>query len=220
MELTQYNHLARIFQYPDETLPQRMEAIVVFFRNSFPEVAGELDIFCRYLPRDNVEKMQELFIRTFDVQAITTLDIGYVLFGDDYKRGELLAHLNREHRSVENDCGSELADHLSNLLQLIAKLGKSELSCELVQEILTPAIDKMINEFDPERIKKKDELYEKHYKTILHSYKERNTLYLHALKALRNMFDIDFHPERKTELYQTIDFLKSLGREIEIEKET
>ena len=45
-------------------------------------------------------------------QVLATLDIGYVLFGDDYKRGELLANLNQEHRKANNDCGTELADHL------------------------------------------------------------------------------------------------------------
>ena len=220
MELTQYNLLAEIFQYPEGTLPQKMEKIVVFFRQFFPRVGEELDLFYRFLPINDIDKMQELFVRTFDVQAITTLDIGYVLFGDDYKRGELLANLNREHRKVNNDCGSELADQLSNLLKLIAKLGKNELSCELVQEILTPAIDKMIREFDPGQIKKKDGVYKKYYKTLIYSYEERDTLYLHALKALRDMLDIDFHPERKTELHQTADFLKSLERELEIDKKS
>ena len=48
-------------------------------------------------------KWEEIYTRTFDVQAITTLDVGYVLFGDDYKRGELLVNLNNEHTKAGND---------------------------------------------------------------------------------------------------------------------
>jgi hypothetical protein len=33
-----------------------------------------------------------LFTRSFDVQAVTTLDLGYIVFGEDYKRGELLVN--------------------------------------------------------------------------------------------------------------------------------
>ena len=68
----------------------------------------------------------ELYLRTFDVQAITTLDIGYVLFGEDYKRGALLAGLSAEHKKVSNDCGIELADHLPNVLRLLPKMEAGE----------------------------------------------------------------------------------------------
>lgn len=219
MKLTHYKLLAEVFQYPDETLPERIESICAFFRKSFPEAGKELDAFRHHLPGHDVYEMQELFVRTFDVQAITTLDIGYVLFGDDYKRGELLANLTREHRIVANNCGTELADHLPNILQLIAKLEKAS-AHELVQELLAPAIDKMISEFDPHRIAKKDELYKKHYKTLIEFSEKRESLYLHALEALRHMINHDFNPERKTESLPTTDFLSSLGREIEIEHST
>lgn len=216
MELAHYKLLAEVFQYPDETLPERMEKACAFFRKSFPDVGKEMDAFLHHLPCHDVYEMQELFVRTFDVQAITTLDVGYVLFGDDYKRGELLANLNREHRLVENNCGKELSDHLPNILNLIAKLNK-ESAHELVQEILVPAIDKMISEFDPERIEKKDQLYKKHYKTLIEFSEERESLYLHALEALRHMINRDFHPERKAMSLPTRDFLSFLGQEIEME---
>ena len=70
---------------------------------------------------------REIHTRSFEVQSITTLDVGYVAFGDDYKRGELLVNLNREHEAVGVDCGSELPDHLPNVLRLMARWQDPEL---------------------------------------------------------------------------------------------
>ena len=128
--------------------------------------------------------MQELFTRSFDVQAIATLDLGYVLFGDDYKRGELLANLNREHVDAKNDCGTELADHLPNILRLMSVLQDEELIEDLAYAIVGPALLEMIGEFDSDRLEKKNESYRKHYKTLIETpavQVEAVTLYKLAL---------------------------------------
>ena len=91
--------------------------------------------------------MQEIFTRSFDVQAITTLGVGYVMFGDDYKRGELLVNLNREHREAGVECGTELPDHLPNVLACSAGGRIRRSSAEFVEEILHPALRMMIEEF-------------------------------------------------------------------------
>ena len=71
------------------------------------------------------------------------------MFGDDYKRGELFVNLNREHAKAGVDCGSELPDHLPNVLRSIAKWEHEELVAEFVEEILHPALARMIAEFEP-----------------------------------------------------------------------
>ena len=165
--------------------------------------------------------MQELFIRSFDVQAVTTLDIGYVLFGDDYKRGELLSNLNREHVAAHVDCGHELADHLPNVLKLLARLEDEELIDEFVKQIIAPALNKMIDEFDSERIQKKNESYAKHYKTLIDTpvaSTEAMTLYKHALRGLFEVLSDDFGIARQIPVVMTSDFLKYIATENEIEE--
>jgi len=61
------------------------------------------------------------------VQAVTTLDVGFILFGDDYKRGEMLVNISREIKEVGHDCGNELADHLPNILFLVSRMEDYEL---------------------------------------------------------------------------------------------
>jgi nitrate reductase assembly molybdenum cofactor insertion protein NarJ len=170
--------------------------------------------------------MEELFTRSFDVQSVTTLDVGYVLFGEDYKRGELLANLNREHNESGIDCRNELADHLPNLLRLLAVIGdepdKAEMLEELVEEILAPGLRQMIAEFDPERLEEKDECYLQHYKTLIETPGEYFTAYSHCLRAVRLVLEKDFSLKEKAAvkppmLEQSIDFLKSVRQEMEIE---
>ena len=99
-----YQTLADMFDYPTSGYPVRVKIASETLRTKHPEAYAEVEEFRANLPEDDLYSMQELYTRSFDVQAITTLDIGYVLFGDDYKRGELLSHLNQEHHQVGNNC--------------------------------------------------------------------------------------------------------------------
>jgi len=217
---THYHALADLFEYPDAEYPHKVRAAKRVIDDRYPVAALALERFLELLPESDVVAMQELFIRSFDVQAMTTLDIGYVLFGDDYKRGELLANLNREHREAKNDCGRELADHLPNLLRLLSKLEDTELLEELVDSILAPALQEMIGEFTAERIEKRNESYKKHYKTVIDTpfvSNEAITLYQFPLQALYEVLKQDFSVVETTPSKQTSDFLGSLSTENEIE---
>ena len=218
--LGHYQVIAGLFDYPDASYPSKVEKALLLLREYYPQAAGEVSSFYTGLPKDSVDQMQELFTRSFDVQAITTLDIGYVLFGDDYKRGELLANLSREHRQAHNDCGHELADHFPNILRLLPKLTDKDLAAELIQQIVAPALKKMIGEFDPRRLEQKNALYKKHYKTLIETSVDKATLYRHALVALEVVLQKDF-PSITASVAgddQERGFLGSIGTEMTVEK--
>ena len=90
--------------------------------------------------------MEELYTRTFDIQALCCLDVGYTLFGEDYKRGQLLVKMLSLHQRYDNFCGTELADHLPNILTLLPKLDPEEAG-EIVDRLVLPAIEKMTTAF-------------------------------------------------------------------------
>jgi nitrate reductase assembly molybdenum cofactor insertion protein NarJ len=212
--------LADLFDYPTAMFPERVHRTLTTIGAYCPAAVADLERFSELLPDDDLIAMQELYTRTFDVQAITTLDLGYVLFGDDYKRGELLSNLNREHTQHHNDCGSELADHLPNVLRLIPLLDDKDLAAELVTEIIAPALSQMIGEFSPERVQKKYQSYQKQYKTLIEQPRSSTdvaTLYQHALKALYAALKANFTIVEKIPLLATSDFLKSLSAENAIE---
>jgi nitrate reductase molybdenum cofactor assembly chaperone len=213
--------MAPLFEYPDTEFPARVREILEYLSGRYSEAAAELGRFFELLPSDDLQAMQELYTRSFDVQAATTLDIGYVLFGDDYKRGILLANLNREHRNASIDTGTELADYVPNLLRLMAVIEDEEVLQDLAYAILGPALLEMISEFSTERIEKRDISYEKHYKTLIETpavATEAVTLYQFALKSLYAVLKQDFSLIETMPLQRSSDFLASVSRENKIEE--
>ena len=115
----------------------------------------------------------------------------------------------------------ELADHLPNVLGLLARLADAELIDELVREIIAPAVNKMIDEFAVKRIKEKNQSYEKHYKTLIETPAanvEAATLYKFTLKCLLEVLKADFGVAEQIPVIATSDFLRSVSNENEIEE--
>lgn len=222
--LAHYTELSKLFDFPGPGYLTQGLKVVELLREKYPEAAAHVQYFLNGIPAKTLDQ-QELFTRTFDVQAITTLDVGYVMFGDDYKRAELLANLSREHKLVENDCKLELADHLPNILRLIPKLKYEEMLDELVSEIMVPALLLMIREFDSERIGRKNVSYQKHYKTLIDAAPVMElTIYNRLLMALLEVLKQDFQVTEMiaklaewSSRQQTVDFLGLVEKEMEIE---
>jgi len=217
----QYELLAQLFEYPSAGLPEKAHEIKEYLDGRYADAAAELGRFIDFLPVDDLQAMQELFTRSFDVQAATTLDIGYVLFGDDYKRGILLANLNREHRTANIDTGTELADYIPNLLRLMAVIEDEEVLHDLAYAILGPALLEMIGEFSQDRIEKRNKKYEKHYKTLIEApavASDAVTLYQFALKSLYAVLRQDFALIASKPLQRSSEFLASVSRENRIEE--
>jgi nitrate reductase assembly molybdenum cofactor insertion protein NarJ len=212
-----YASYARLFDYPGLGFNEKILHAHSVMQENHPEAASELEHFVSVVSGMELWELEELFGRSFDVQSATTLDVGYVLFADDYKRGELLANLNGEHRRCGNDCGTELADHLPNLLRMMAKLDDPELIKELVEEIIAPALKKMIGEFEPKRTEQREKVYQKHYRTVLEAPRATATAYQSTLKALRIVLKSDFSISEKMRPWQSNDFLRVISTEMTLE---
>jgi nitrate reductase assembly molybdenum cofactor insertion protein NarJ len=222
--IAHYGRLAALFDYPGADYPAVVDGICQLLGDDYPLAVDELRAFARALPgdgeaftEDELDEAQEIFTRTFDVQSITTLGVGYVMFGDDYKRGELLVNLNREHSEAGVDCGTELPDHLPTVLRLLARWSDPEIRAEFVEEILHPALGRMIEEFGSDRLQERNRLYRKHYKTLIASSDERGTMFRRPLAALVAVLKQDFSLSTREKPEIVSDFLRSVGRELDIE---
>ena len=226
MSYAHYGEIAALVDFPRPGLAGRGRSLLESLGERCPEAAREVEDFLDAIPPATLDQ-QELHTRTFDVQSLTTLDVGYVLFGDDYKRGALLSSLNQEHQRASNDCGGELADYLPNLLRLIPKLEDREVRDELVEQILVPAVMLMIREFDPARIEKKNANYRKHYKTLIDPAPVGDpTVYCRALQAVLHVLERDFQLSGTIASLsaagsrpQTVEFLRLVEREMDIERD-
>ncbi len=86
---------------------------------------------------------EELYARTFDIQATACLETGWHLFGETYKRGMFLVRMTEATRAFGVACGTELPDHLGVVLRLLARLPADAEPRELVSEVLLPALARM-----------------------------------------------------------------------------
>jgi nitrate reductase molybdenum cofactor assembly chaperone NarJ/NarW len=85
---------------------------------------------------------QELYVQTFEFNPAATLEVGWHLFGENYERGEFLVRMREQLRRYQIAEGTELPDHLPQLLRLASRLPHDE-AAELVGLHLAPALAKI-----------------------------------------------------------------------------
>lgn len=107
-----------------------------------PALADALRALRAYLTGAPAGEAEERYAALFDLDPVCTLHAGYHLFGEDYKRGELLAGLAAELRHAGISNGTELPDFLPTLLRLAAR-SDAEARATLVDYLLLPALVKM-----------------------------------------------------------------------------
>jgi nitrate reductase assembly molybdenum cofactor insertion protein NarJ len=217
VQILDYNKISELFVFPQkENYVNHVKEVQQYLSDMLPDIGEILQPFTDVISTVSKYELEDLYLRSFEVQSITTLDIGYVVFGDDYKRGELLVNLNKEHQTYGIDCGDELADNLSNILKLINVIEDFELRDDLVNKIIAPALIKMIEGFGDDQIAAKEKVYIKHHKTLLQKHKSF-TIYKHALIALYRALDHDFNIKIKEQAQQSGGFLSSIKQEIKLE---
>jgi nitrate reductase assembly molybdenum cofactor insertion protein NarJ len=188
-----YNILADIFRYPDVKYKESVDACSQILKDNYPDAYENMAPFFEYIGRKSLYEIEENFSKTFHIQAVCYLDIGYVLFAEDYKRGEFLVRMKNEQENVNNDCGIELADNLPNVLTLMPMLKDQEFREEFVVRILIPALEKMLAEFDSARMELKDKVRMKKQKVIILNDLEHKNLYEHVIRALLMVVKTDFN---------------------------
>jgi nitrate reductase assembly molybdenum cofactor insertion protein NarJ len=138
-----YKYIADMFRYPTIESIKSIQAVLDILTEKDLVLASKFDPFVEFHTNKQMSYLEEQYIKTFDVQATCHLDIGYVIFGDDSKRGRFLYHMKEEQELIGNDCGTDLADFLPNVLTLLSKTENRDLAEELSVSILLPALLKM-----------------------------------------------------------------------------
>ena len=108
------------------------------------EAAAHLCAFADAIGLLPLSAQQELYTQTFDLSPVCALEVGWHLFGEDYKRGVFLVEMRQALAAHGIEEGGELPDHLSSLLQLADALGDDDARA-LVTKALQPALARMID---------------------------------------------------------------------------
>ena len=82
--------------------------------------------FCLEIHKFSLLELQELYTRTFDLSPVCALEVGYHLFGEDYKRGEFLARLRETENPYELGQEQQLPDYLPVVLRLLGQMEDAE----------------------------------------------------------------------------------------------
>lgn len=140
---------ADILEYPDKRWTENINALTSSVLKD-ADVVGPFSEFYLKTRDMSLIQLQELYAQTFDLNPNCALEIGYHLFGEDYKRGAFLANL----RETENpfDLGQEeqLPDYLPVLLRLLVHLNDDDLRGSLAAYCLIPGLEKIITAFKDE----------------------------------------------------------------------
>jgi nitrate reductase assembly molybdenum cofactor insertion protein NarJ len=214
-----YQQLSKLFDYPDINYQHEVAEVQNLLEANFKDAGKILSPFTSFVEKATLHTLEELFTRSFEVQAVTTLDLGYLLFGDDYKRAELLVNLNREHNEANNDCGIELPDHLPNVLRLLPLLSDLEMRQELVDLVIAPALMKILDDFKPEKLAAKNKVYKKHHKTLIDQPADYALIYHVPVKVVMSFITQDFDIKEVKQASNAAGFLGALDQEMEIEKQ-
>jgi nitrate reductase assembly molybdenum cofactor insertion protein NarJ len=160
--LQKYSILAGLFDYPDHKTGDLLYRTNDILQACSQEAHGTFLRFQEPFREMDLHSREEYFINTFEVEALISMDLGYVLFGEDYKRGNFLAMMQQEQTGAGNNLGSELADHLPNVMRLLPLMSDHEVAEELACSIILPAIREILKKFE-----NTDNVYQHAFETLL-----------------------------------------------------
>ncbi len=149
MERGLYVELARLLDYPSPDLLDRIETCRRTVRAHHEETADLLDQFSDALPAldgapSDLRGLEELHLRTFDVQPQCILYLSVHLFGEEsFQRAKLMVGLSESYERAGFDLGGELPDHLAVVLRSSSSLTREEWVDLAVYCLRTP-IDTMV----------------------------------------------------------------------------
>jgi len=139
-----YKSFASLLEYPDASWHEQLDAIWEPIASECPAALAPLLEFSRDIDNLALTGLQERYTQTFDLNPVCTLDIGYHLFGENYKRGVFLANLRETERLFDLGQASQLPDYLPVLLRLLGSLEDTELRQALINDCMIPALRKMV----------------------------------------------------------------------------
>lgn len=142
-----YDRLADLLAYPEPDWTDRLDRALEGTVKAHPAAARALASFRDRVRGSSVEEIQELYTRTFDINPVCTLEVGWHVYGEDYARGAFLVGMRQRLRDNNLPESCELPDHLTHVLALLGRLAGEDAD-ELAGHYALPALEKMLAGMD------------------------------------------------------------------------
>jgi nitrate reductase delta subunit len=110
-----------------------------------------LERFLKAISELKLAEREELYTRTLELTPLTAPYIGYAVYGEDYRRGRLMAELNAAYTELGIDTAGEIPDHLIPVLRYLAQVttdappSASQAPLPELLPLLEPALHQMIH---------------------------------------------------------------------------
>ena len=145
------NTFARLLGYPDEGFNHSLEQVRKIVADEslhLPwDVSDHLRKFISAVGVLPIEEMEELYTRTFDINPVASLEIGWHLYGEQYERGAFLVKMREILRAHQIEESVELPDHLTHVLLAFGRMEKTDTD-EFAAKFLVPALEKILDGFE------------------------------------------------------------------------
>ena len=145
-----YQLFSDIVDYPNFHLSAKVKECIHILSSRKDRAATLLEEFQAFFEETSLNRVQEIFTKTFDLQAECSPYIGYHLFGEGSHRAMFMAGLKESYRMVDLPLTNELPDHLSVILRFLETSSDPEEKEELIYLCLVPALGKMLDGFGGE----------------------------------------------------------------------
>lgn len=146
-ELT--HRFAVALAYPHEPPAPAARACAEVTRARSSEAAELLETFAVLAEEELLGTLQEEYTRAFDLDTMSRSEptcypyVGHYLFEESHTRGAFILGLLRRYRAAGFVDDSDLPDHLLVLLRFLSVCPEAELSDELVDDAILPALARM-----------------------------------------------------------------------------
>ncbi|MFZ1699504.1 MAG: hypothetical protein WBO10_02880 [Pyrinomonadaceae bacterium] len=141
------NSLADVLEYPTEDWFPTLERCKALSLLTDRAGSEHFSKFCTEINKLPLVELQELYTRNFDLNPVCALEVGYHLFGEDYKRGEFLARLRESENPYDLGQAKQLPDFLPVVLRLMGQMEDAEERAGMIGYCLIPALNKMGESF-------------------------------------------------------------------------
>jgi nitrate reductase assembly molybdenum cofactor insertion protein NarJ len=134
--------LARVAAYPGPEVAAEAAECAAALAPAHPDAARRLARFAAFA-RDRAAA-EEAYTSAFDLAPLTSPYVGDQLFGESRERALLMAWLKELQRDGGVAPATELPDHVSEVLRLLASGLPADVRDDLAHDALVPAARKML----------------------------------------------------------------------------
>ncbi len=135
---------ADLLEYPQSDLTESVRECEALISPGNPEAAALLDPLRSFVADAPLGDIQELYTRTFDLDATYHPYVGHHLFGESYKRSAFMVGLKERYKAYDFVVEGELPDHLAVMLRYLSLCEDDVQVAEIVRDAMVPALERMV----------------------------------------------------------------------------